>query len=335
MASRHRFALCLAFLVALATAAAPTAAAAATKPAAPAVKKPANWPTKPITAIVTYDAGGPADLTMRMIAPHLEKALGTPVQVVNKPGAGGQVGYANLLSQRPDGYTIAIAIQPTLATIYLDPRRKAGFDYKNFAGIGLMAFDPSIITVRGDSKYKTLKDLVDDAKANPGKITAGAPGILTDDHVAGLLLAQAAGIEFAYVQFTGSAPTMNAMLGGHIVVALENAGTSLAQHKAGEARALAVLDTKRSQFMPDVPTAEEQGYKVYNGSTRGLLTIAGTPKEIVDYLSYALKQAMEVPEVTKRMVQIGMEPRYMNAEEYDKYNRELEEIARPMVHLIK
>jgi tripartite-type tricarboxylate transporter receptor subunit TctC len=179
-------------------AAKPTEAA---KPAAStgAVQKPADWPKKSIQLIIPWDAGGGTDVGFRLLAPLMEKALGQPVEVVNKAGAGSQVGLTEIAKAKPDGYTIGNASGPSAQTIYLDPERKATFKLEDFAPIGLHVFDPGIITVAADSKYKTLKDVVEDAKANPEKVKLSTTGILGDDHLAILQLQQLTGAKFAIV----------------------------------------------------------------------------------------------------------------------------------------
>ncbi len=308
--------------------------AEATKPAAAAasaIQKPAGWPQKPITMIIPWDAGGSTDVGFRLLAPLMEKALGTQIEIVNKPGAGAQVGVTELAKSKPDGYTVGNVSAPAVITQYLDPDRKAAFTWDSFAPIGLHVFDPGVLAVAKDSKYKSLKDLIADAKANPEKIKVATTGIMGDDHLAILALQRAAGVKFAIVHFTGGAPQTQALLGGHVDVGFDNVGTYAKLDKQGQTRTLAVMDNQRNKFLPDVPTAEEQGYKVYSSSSRGLAAPAGTPKEIVWAISKAMEEAMKNPELNKKMDEAGLTQRYMNPDEFAKYWKEFEEQVKPLM----
>jgi tripartite-type tricarboxylate transporter receptor subunit TctC len=281
--------------------------------------------------IIPWDAGGSTDVGFRLLAPLMEKTLGQPIEVVNKAGAGSQVGVAELARAKPDGYTVGNVSAPAVITIYLDPERKATFKWDDFAPIGLHVFDPGVIAVDQNSKYKTLKDLVDDAKANPENVKAGTTGILGDDHLAILALQRLAGIKFAVVHFTGGAPQTAALFGGHIDVGFDNAGTYAKLQKQGQARILAVMDSARNKYAPDTPTAEEQGFKVYSSSSRGLAAPKGTPPEIVKYLSYAMEQAIKDPDMQKKMDDATLNQRYMNPEEFGKYWVDFEKQVVPLM----
>jgi len=326
-----------------APAAAPTKAPEATKPAAAAttssdglaVQKPADWPKKAIQMIIPWDAGGSTDVGFRMLAPLMEKALGTQIEVVNKPGAGSQVGVTELAKAKPDGYTIGNVSAPAVQTIYLDPERKAAFNWDSFAPIGLHVFDPGAIFVAADSKYKTLKDLIDDAKANPEKVKASTTGIMGDDHLNILNFQRLTGVKFAIVHFTGSAPVSTALLGGHVDVAFNNVGDFMSQVKSGKMRVLAITDKEESKFYPGVKTAEAQGVKLYSSSSRGLAAPKGTPKEIVNAISLAMKQAMEDPEVKRKMDEAALTQRYMDPDQFDKYMRDFEEQVKPLMELAR
>lgn len=304
--------------------------------AAGSVAKPANYPTKPVQVIVPWNAGGSTDVGFRMVTPVMEKIIGQQVQIVNKPGAGSQVGITELAMAKNDGYTIGNVSAPATQTIYLDPERQAAFQWDDFAPLALHVFDPGAIAVKADSKYQTLKDLVDDAKANPENVTASTTGVMGDDHLAILMLAEATGSEFGIVHFNGSAESTTALLGGHTDVAFNNVGDFANKVKDGTMRMLAVMDTKRSEFMPDVPTVEEAiGVKLISSSSRGVAAPAGTPDEIVNYLSDAWRQAMEDPDVSKRMAESGFEQRYMNPKEFGDYWLEVEETVKRLLPAAK
>lgn len=321
-----------------APAAAPTAAPSAAPTSAPAaatpskVAKPANYPQKAITLIVPWNAGGSTDVGFRLVAPVMEKIMGTPVQVINKPGAGAQVGVTELAKSKADGYTIGNVSAPAVQTIYLDPDRQAAFTWKDFAPLALHVFDPGAIAVRADSKYKTLKDVIDDAKARPEQLKASTTGVMGDDHLAILLTQKALGVKFAIVHFDGGAPATTALLGGHTDVAFNNVGDFYKHVKDGQMRVLAVMDTERNKFLPDVPTVKEaMGVEIVSSSSRGVAAPAGTPREIVWYLSDVWRQAMEDPTVSKRMEESGLTQRYMNPDEFNKYWLEVEKDVKELL----
>jgi len=283
------------------------------------------FPTKPVQLMVAYPAGGSTDVAARIVAAIAERDLGQSIVVLNKGGAGGQVGWTEMSRQKPDGYYIGFINLPALNTVILDPDRKAAFGADAFVPVINQVLDPGIIWVKGDSPYKTLKDLLEAARRNPSKISAGTTGILSDDHLAILMVEEAApGALFRIVHFEGGAPQMTAVLGGHVEVAFDNVGTVFRRIRTGEVRALAIMDTQRSRFMPDVPTMPELGYPtVISSSTRGIAVPKGTPPAVIKRLEQALKKAMDDPEHVKKMEDAGLTLRVMVGEEYAKYYREL------------
>ena len=293
-----------------------TPAAPAQPTATPAPK--VNFPEKgkTITMIVPWDAGGASDVGMRLLASEMEKVLGVPVQVVNKPGGGTQVGLTELTKAKPDGYTIGNTNLPTTQLSYIDPERKAPYGRKDFAPIANQVWDPGAIAVAKDSPFKTLKDLVDAAKANPEKIKASTTGFMVNTHMDLLLFSKAAGVKFAVVHFSGGAPATTALLGGHVDVSCQTAGNYPSQYKSGDVRLLGIMDSQRSKFFPNVPTMKEQGYDVVSGSARGLSAPASTPKEIVDILSAAVKKAMDSPDLKAKMDEMALEQRFMDSQQF-------------------
>ena len=234
--------------------------------AAPSGSAAADFPVKgkPINIIVGAAAGGPNDVAARLLAPLMQKELGTPVQVVNRPGAGWQVGTTELTRAKPDGYTIGYAPIPTIITIYLDPDRKAVFGRKDFQMLAMHVVDPGAIAVRADSPYKNVKDLVDAVTATPGKIKVSHTGIMGDDHLAILQFEKLSGVTMAVVGFDSSIAAQTALLGGHIDVAFDNVGTFLSHSRAGTMRVLGIMDKEESRYYPAVKTIEAQGYKLYS-----------------------------------------------------------------------
>lgn len=248
----------------------------------------ARWPEKPINLIVAYSAGGGTDVTARTLQPFLEKVLGQDVIVVNRPGAGGEVGHAAIAEAKPDGYTIGILNLPPMLTIPIT--RNAAFTLDSFVPVAGLVRDPSAISVPAGSPFKTLKELIDFARENPGAVTVGTTGIGTDDHLAVRYLADAAEVDLTHVPFGGAGPARTALMGGHVSAAGLNLGEALAAAQQGKIRILAQFGEQASEFAPDVPTVASLGYPVYMQSERGIGVPAGVDPKIVAKLSAALAQ---------------------------------------------
>jgi len=291
-----------------------------------------GYPTKPVILMVAYPAGGSTDIGARVVAALAEKELGQPIVVLNKAGAGGQVGWTELARQRPDGYYIGFVNLPAINTIILDPERKATFDIETFTPILNQVLDPGVIYVRPDSPYKNLKDLIEGAKKRPGEIKAGTTGILGDDHLAILMLEEAAKVQFRIVHFDGDTPQATALLGGQIDVSFLNVGGLTARVKAGQLRPLAVMDTERCKFYSDVPTAMEQGYPtVISSSTRGIVGPKGIPEPIIKKLQAIFKKAMEDPEHVRNMDKAGLAIKIMMGSEYGQYIKGVHEKVKKLM----
>jgi tripartite-type tricarboxylate transporter receptor subunit TctC len=311
----------------------PTTAPAAQPSAAPA--KAIDFPAKgkSITVIVPYDAGGATDIATRLIASLMEKDLGVPVQVVDKPGAGSQVGVTELSLAKPDGYTIGVTAFPAVITTYLDPTRKASFSRKSFEPVGNFMVNPVVSSVAVDSPYKTLKEVIDAAKANPGKIRAGTTGILGPSHLGLLMLQKATGIELATVHFTGGAPEMTAVLGGHIDMADNIVPEVLSPNKSGQIRPLGVMDTAASTYLSGIKTFTEQGYPVVSTSPVGVSAPAGTPKEIVSIIADSMKKATNAPEFKSKMTELGYMTLVPDPADYAKFWDDSEAQIKPLMDL--
>jgi tripartite-type tricarboxylate transporter receptor subunit TctC len=280
-----------------------------------------TFPNRPIQLMVAFPAGGGTDIAGRILAAIAEKSLGQPVVVVNKGGAGGQVGWTELVRQKPDGYYIGFINLPATNTVILDPDRKAIFTEKDFTPIINQVLDPGIIWVRADSPYKTLQDLLDAAKKSPNTIRAATTGILSDDHLAILMTEEAApGAVFRIVHLDGGATQLKEIMGGNVDVAFDNVGGVVRRVQTGEVRALAVMDNIRSKFLPDVPTAKELGYPtVVSSSTRGIAGPKGMPEPVLAKLREVLKKAMDDPEHVEKLEAQGLGIKIMVGDEYAKY----------------
>lgn len=280
-----------------------------------------TFPDKPIQLMVAYPPGGSTDIGARVVAAIAEKAIGQPIVVINKGGAGGQVGWTELTRQKPDGYNIGFVNLPATNTVIIDKSRQAIFDEKSFTPIINQVLDPGMVWVRADSPFKSLKDVVDAAKKDPGKLTGATTGILSDDHLAILMLEEAApGVSFRLVHLAGGAPMLKETLGGNIDVAFDNVGSVVAQIKSGQVRALAVMDDVRSKYLPDVPTTKELGYPtVISSSTRGIAGPKGMDPKVVAKLADTFKKAMEDAEHVKKLDDVGLAIKIMTGAEYQKY----------------
>jgi tripartite-type tricarboxylate transporter receptor subunit TctC len=280
-----------------------------------------QYPTRPIQLMVAFPAGGSTDIAARIVASIAEKELGQSIVVVNKGGAGGQIGWTELSRQRPDGYYIGFINLPATNTVILDPERKAIFDEKAFVPVINQVLDPGLIWVKKDSPFKTLKDLIDAAKKAPNTIRAATTGILSDDHLAILMTEEAApGAVFRLVHLDGGATQLKEIMAGNVDVAFDNVGSTAKRIKTGELRGLAVMDEVRSKFLPDVPTMKELGYPtVISSSTRGIAVPKGTPEPVIKRLREVLAKAMAHPDHVTKLEDQGIAIKIMVGEEYAKY----------------
>ncbi len=304
-----------------AKAAAP-AAAAPTQAAAPAAAPKAAWPEKGkfITQNVPYGAGGGADISARAVQPLLEKELGVSMPIVNKAGGGGQVGMTDFVTTaKPDGYTLVWTIIPNVNSSYLDPERKAVYTFKDLQLVANFAYDPVVISVKKGSKFTTLKDLVDYAKANPKKVRASSSGLMATSHVGGMMLQMKAGVEFAHMFFEQQGEQRAALLGDHLEVELNTMSETAPSVKSGELQALAVLDVEESAFLPGVKTAKAQGYDVSMASSRGIAVKAGTPMDVVNKMADAIKKIEADPTNKAQFTKMNLGTKFLGPKEYEAY----------------
>jgi len=290
---------------------------------------------KSITIIVPFAAGGGTDIAARLLASLMEKDLGVPVQIVNKPGAASQVGVTALATSKPDGYTIGTTPFPHIMTTYLDPARKAVFSRSSFEPVGAFFVNPVVSSVTAGSPYKSLKEIVDAAKANPQKIKAGTTGILGPSHLGLLQLQKVTGVQLAPVHFDGGAPQMTALLGGHIDLATNIVPEVMSPSKAGQIRLLGVMDKTESRFLPGVKTFESQGYSVVSTSPVGISAPAGTAKEIVAILAASMKKAVSTTEWKNKMEQLGYTTMVPDPKDYAAFWLESETRVKPLMELAK
>ena len=298
-------------------------------------QSPAAYPTRPISIMVPSIAGGGTDVGARILAAVAEKKMGQPLVVVNKPGAGTQIGFTELSRQKPDGYYLGFVLLPAINTIILDPERKAIFNFDSFVPIINQVQDAGLIWVRTESPYKSLKDLIDDARKRPGEIRASTTGILSDDHLAILMLEKAAGVKFRIIHFDGGPQQLTATLGGQVDVSFDNVGVINARIKGGVVRGLAMMDKERSKFLPEIPTTPELGYPlVISSSTRGVMGPKGVPEPVIKKIQEVFLQAMKDPEHMDKMEKAALAVKPMVGEEYAKFFRDMHERCKPLVEAI-
>ncbi|MHB1161618.1 MAG: tripartite tricarboxylate transporter substrate binding protein [Chloroflexota bacterium] len=308
------------------------------KAAAPtAAPKKADWPQKgkAITLIMPWGAGGGSDVGARLLTPLMEKELGTSIEVVNKTGGGSQVGITELAKAKPDGYTFGMTNLPATPAIYLDADRKAPFGRKDLQPVAVHVFDPIAIAVAKDSKYKTMKDLMDAAKANPGKVTISTSGILSATHIAFLSLQKNTSTQFSFVPFDNNGQMRSALLGGHVDAEGGTVGDLVPGVKSGDIRILGVFDKTESKFLPGVQTAISQGYTIEAGTVRAFSVPAGTPKEVVDVLAASIQKGMQDAEHKKKMEEQGLDLRYMDAAQLSTYWDQVDATLKPIIEETK
>jgi len=273
----------------------------------------------------------------RLAIPHLEKELGVTVQVVNKPGASSQVGVTEVARSKPDGYTIGMWNLPTILTVYLDPERKPAFGRKDLQPLAILSQEPAFFAVKKDSPIQTLKDLVDRAKANPGKLTYGTAGYLAINHQTAMKFERMAGVKMAAVHFNGTAPLATALLGeGNLAFASTGITPPMMNaYKNGQIRVLALADKQESPKLPGVQTFEELGYPLYayNSYTFGLP--AGVPKDVLDTLAAAFKKTAETAEYKAKMEDSGMTPIFIGPAEYADFWDKMEPEVKELMELAK
>ncbi len=291
----------------------------------------AAWPEKGkiLTMYVASGAGGGSDMAGRMIAQILEKELDVKVVVVNKGGAGSQIGVTEYLSKAgTDGYTILAANTPVLISPYMDPSRKAtyhlGRDIQLAASYG---FSPCAVAVKKGGKYKSLKDLVEAARANPGKIKGTASGPLVQNDLAMVLLNKAAGIQIARMYFDQQGEQRAALLGGHVDAEFNNDFELIGGQKSGEIETLAIWDKEPAAALPGVKTGESQGYPVYMAAAYGLGYKTGTPQEVLDKVEAAVIRGAKKPENVELFKKIGLNVKVMTGKEYRVYWTGIEEVV--------
>jgi len=276
--------------------------------AMPALAQSAPWPSKPIRYIVPFAPGGTTDILARVVGEKLATALGQQILVDNRAGQGGSLGSAELARAAPDGYTIGggtISSHAINATLY----DKLSYDpVTSFAPITLYATQPNVLLVHPSLPAKSVKELIELLKANPEKYSFGSAGTGTSQHISGEMFKTMAGVKMQHIPYRGSGQMLPELLGGTLPIAFDNIATALPHIKAGKLRALAVTTAKRSAVAPEVPTMAESGLAGYEiSSWQAVFAPAGTPKPIIDRLYSEISKILQLPDVQKRLSDMGLD----------------------------
>ena len=280
-----------------------------------------DYPSKPITMIVPFPPGGVAEIVGRPLAAVMEKSLRQPIVLLNRPGAGGAIGMASVAKAPGDGYTLlmglsSISIFPIADRINGKP---PSYELRDFAPIALITADPTVLVVRTDGPYKTLRDFVDAAKANPGKINYSSSGVYGTLHVAMEIFANAAGIKLFHVPYQGGGPAVTALLGGQVEALASGPAAAIGQIRGGKMRALASWSDKRLELLPEIPTFKELGYDAEFYIWTGIFAPATTPAPIVAKLREVVREAATSADFRSAMEKVQTPVAYLDAPEFQKY----------------
>ncbi|QNM14386.1 MULTISPECIES: tripartite tricarboxylate transporter substrate binding protein [Fusobacterium] len=287
------------------------------------------YPSKPVNVIVAYKAGGGTDVGARILISEAQKNFQQPFVIVNKPGADGEIGYTELLKSKPDGYTIGFINLPTFVSIPL--QRKTNFKKEDATAIMNHVYDPGVLVVKNDSKWKNLQEFVEDARNNPDTLTISNNGTGASNHIGAAHFAYEAGIKVTHVPFGGSTDMIAALRGNHVdatVAKISEVGNLV---KNNELRILASFTENKLENFPDVPTLKENGYNVLFGSARAIVAPTGTPQEVIQKLHDTFKEALESQDNIEKSKNANLPLQYMSPEELTNYINEQETYIKEIV----
>ncbi|MCP5156638.1 MAG: tripartite tricarboxylate transporter substrate binding protein [Ectothiorhodospiraceae bacterium] len=289
----------------------------------------ADYPERAVQFIVPFNAGGGTDVSQRTFNKYAEPLVGQSIVVVNKPGAGGTTGWAELVRARPDGYTLATVTVPQQIVPALAKPRQTGYKLDQLTNICVYAIVPDVLLVREESDWKTMADLVAHAKANPKKLKASNTGTLGADFMTTLYIEHAAGVEFTQVPFTGGSKALQAILAGNTDVMVASARYAVSQK--GKLRTLGIATRQRFPLVEDIPTFVEQGYDVVSQRYRAIAGPPGLPQSVVEYWEGICKKVSDDPAFVAEMDKVGQPAGYLGTAET---NEDVERITGVMQRLI-
>lgn len=276
------------------------------------------YPDKPIKLVVPFAPGGSVDIVGRILAQSLGEELKQSIVVENRAGAGGNIGFEAVAHAKPDGYTLLMASSNLAVNVSL--YRTIGYDpLKDFAPISLVALQPNVLMVHPSLPVKTVSELIAYAKANPGKLNFGSSGIGASQHLAGELFKSRAGVDMVHVPYKGGGPAMADLVSGRIQLMFETIPSSMSYVRSGQLRAIAVTTEERSAQLPDVPTVRETVTGVVSRGWLGVAAPAGTPQPIVDRLNGAIHKVIALPEVAKRLSDLGLQVKVSTPAEFSSF----------------
>ena len=275
-------------------------------------QEPAYPQRAPVEITVLFPAGSSADVTARMLADGMAKALGQRVLVVNRPGAGGAIGYKHVASQKADGYAL-VWNSNSISTTYHSGQLP--FDYQAFDAVARVLVESPVVAVRADARWRTLRELLDEAKARPKAVSIGHSGVGSHMHLCLVALMHTAGVEMNEVPFA-AAQVVPSLIGGHVDALVQLPAALSGPVKQGQVRLLAALIPNRDPALADVPTAREQGTDVALEAWRGIAVPRGTPKSAIAALERAIQAAVAAPEFQKGAENLGVRPAFMPAAEF-------------------
>ncbi|PWE31479.1 hypothetical protein C4N9_00165 [Pararhodobacter marinus] len=292
------------------------AAASLALMAGPAIAQ--DWPSRPVTLVVPYPAGGNTDTLARLVAAPLSDALGQPVIVENMPGAAGTIGSVHASQAEADGYTILFGTSSTMAGVRDLHGETPPYAPDDFSGVTMLALVPLVLTVSNSFEVSNIQELLDYARNHPGELNYGSDGVGGLTHLAGEVFQERAGIEMQHIPYQGTAPMMTDILSGAIDLAFAGALAPIQYMNDGQLKIVAVGTSERISALPDVPTLQEAGVEGYDvGSWFGIVAPAGTDAAILDRLSTEIAAIIAQPEVSERIAGFGFEPMTTTPAELD------------------
>ena len=261
---------------------------------------------------VLFPAGSSADVTARLLATGMAKYLGTQVVVVNRPGAGGAIGYKHVASQKPDGYNL-VWNSNSISTTYHSGQ--LALDYRAFDAVARVLIESPVLVVRGDSRWKTLAEMINDAKSRPGKISVANSGVGSHTHITSVALFNKAGVQVLDVPY-GAAQVIPSLLGGHVDAMVQLPGALAGHVQSGQLRILAAVTQKRDSALPDAPTAQEQGVEIALEAWRGIAVPRGTPRAVVAALESAIRATCESPDFVGASEKLYVRPAFLPSQDF-------------------
>jgi tripartite-type tricarboxylate transporter receptor subunit TctC len=282
---------------------------------------PQSWPTRPVRLIVPYAAGGPVDISARLLAAKLQEGLGQPVVPENRPGAGGNIGVDLIAKSPPDGYALVMS---AIATLAINPSLYPGLPYdplKDLRHVALLVQVPNVLIVTNDLPAKNVQELIALAKQRPGKLDFGSGSTGSTGHLAGEMFKMMTSTFMVHIPYKGSAPALTDMMAGRIHLMFDNLASALPSIKSDKVRALATTTKARSSFLPELPTLDEAGLKGFDMTTWwGVSAPAKTPQAVVERLSVEILKAMDAPDMKDRLRGMGSEaPTIRTAEQFTSF----------------